>query len=147
VLNSSLIQHPEDVPEEAERQRKWLELELVKARDAAVHWVVVFQHIPFFLYTPDEADHYFHVPVTQRSRYLDLLQRSGVRYVFAGHLHNNSFGKAGSLEMITTGPVGKVLGTGASGMRVARLDSDGIEQTFFDFAHLPNQPSHALEKQ
>jgi 3',5'-cyclic AMP phosphodiesterase CpdA len=147
VLNSSLIQHPEGVPEETERQQRWLELELVKARDAAVRWVVVFQHIPFFLHAPDEADQYFNIPVTQRSRYLDLLQRSGVRYAFAGHLHNNSFGKAESLEMITTGPVGKPLGTGASGMRVARLDSGGIEQAFFDFAHLPNQLSHAFEKQ
>ena len=146
VLNSSLIQHPEGVPEEAERQQKWLELELVKARDAAVRWVVVFQHIPFFLHTPDEADQYFNIPATQRSGYLNLLQRSGVRYVFAGHLHNNSFGKIESLEMITTGPVGKPLGTGASGLRVARLDFDGIEQVFFDFAHLPNQLSHAFEK-
>jgi predicted MPP superfamily phosphohydrolase len=147
VLNSSLIQHPEGVPEEAGRQQKWLELELVKARDAAVQCVVVFQHIPFFLHTPDEADQYFNIPATQRSWYLDLLQRSGVRYVFAGHLHNNSFGKTESLEMITTGPVGKPLGTGASGMRVARLDSDGIQQAFFDFAHLPNQLSHIFEKQ
>jgi hypothetical protein len=80
VLNSSLIQHPEGVPEEAERQQKWLELELVKAsRDAEVRWVVVFQHIPFFLRTRDEADQYFNIPVTQRSRYLDLLQRSSGR--------------------------------------------------------------------
>jgi 3',5'-cyclic AMP phosphodiesterase CpdA len=147
VLNSSLIQHPEGVPEEAERQRQWLELELVKARDASVRWVVVFQHIPFFLQTPDEADQYFNIPVTQRSRYLDLLRRSGVRYVFAGHLHNNSFGNTESLKMITTGPVGKPLGTGASGMRIARLGVDGIEQAFFDFAHLPNQLGHAFEKQ
>jgi 3',5'-cyclic AMP phosphodiesterase CpdA len=147
VLNSSLIQHPEDVPTEAGRQQEWLELELGKARDAGVRWVVVFQHIPFFLNAPDEADQYFNIPATQRSRYLDLLQRSGVRYVFAGHLHNNSYGKTGLLEMITTGPVGKPLGTGASGMRVARLGFDGIQQAFFDFAHLPNQLSHAFEKQ
>jgi 3',5'-cyclic AMP phosphodiesterase CpdA len=147
VLNSSLIQHPEGVPEETGRQQKWLELELVKAKDAAVRWVVVFQHIPFFLQAPDEADQYFNIPMAQRSQYLDLLRRSGVRYVFAGHLHNNSFGKAESLEMITTGPVGKPLGTGASGMRIASLDGDGIQQAFFDFAHLPNRLNDAFAKQ
>jgi 3',5'-cyclic AMP phosphodiesterase CpdA len=145
VLNSSTIQHPEGVPGEAERQRKWLEVELVKAKDAAVQWIVVFQHIPFFLSAPDEADQYFNIPLATRSGYLELLERSGVHYVFAGHLHNNSFGQAGSLQMITTGPVGKPLGTGASGMRVARIDAVGLRQAFFDFGHLPNQLDLAFE--
>jgi serine/threonine-protein phosphatase CPPED1 len=147
VLNSSLIQHPEGAPDEAERQRKWLEVELGKAKDAAVQWIVVFQHIPFFLSAPDEADQYFNIPLATRSGYLELLQRSGVRYVFAGHLHNNSFGQAGSLQMITTGPVGKPLGTGASGMRVARLDGAGLEQAFFDFGHIPNRLNQAFDRQ
>jgi 3',5'-cyclic AMP phosphodiesterase CpdA len=144
VLNSSLIQHPEGVPDEAERQWKWLEAELAKARDAGVRWIVVFQHISFFVHAPDEADAYFNIPLATRARYLDLLERSGVRYVFAGHLHNNSFGQAGSLQMITTGPVGKPLGTGTSGMRVARLDAAGLKQAYFDFGHLPNQLSEAF---
>jgi 3',5'-cyclic AMP phosphodiesterase CpdA len=144
VLNSSLIQHPETVPAEAGRQEKWLEAELVKAKDGGVRWIVVFQHIPFFLNAPDEADQYFNIPLAARSRYLELLERFGVRYVFAGHLHNNSFGQTGSLQMITTGPVGKPLGTGASGMRVARLDAAGLEQAYFDFGHLPNQLSQAF---
>lgn len=145
VLNSSLIQHPEGAPGAAERQRKWLEVELAKAKEAAVQWIVIFQHIPFFLTAPDEADQYFNIPLATRSGYLELLQRSGVRYVFAGHLHNNSFGQAGSLQMITTGPVGKPLGTGASGMRVAKVDAAGLEQAFFDFGHLPNQLTQAFE--
>jgi len=145
VLDSSLIQHPEDVPGEAERQRKWLEAELAKAKDAGVRWTVIFQHIPFFLSAADEADQYFNIPLASRSGYLELLERFGVRYVFAGHLHNNSFGQAGALQMITTGPVGKPLGTGASGMRVAKLDAAGLEQAFFDFGHVPNQLGQAFE--
>jgi 3',5'-cyclic AMP phosphodiesterase CpdA len=145
VLNSSLIQHPEGAPDEAERQQKWLETELASAKDARVRWIVVFQHIPFFLHAPDEADEYFNIPSAARSRYLELLERSGVRYVFAGHLHNNSVGQSGSLQMITTGPVGKPLGAGASGMRVARLDAAGVKHAYFDFGHLPNQLSQTFE--
>jgi hypothetical protein len=104
-----------------------------------VKWVVVFQHIPFFVTNPDEPDDYFNIPKSNRSRYLDLLKRSGVRYVFAGHLHRNSSGESGPLHMITTGPVGKPLGNGASGFRVIRIDSSGLKEQFFDFAHLPNQ--------
>ena len=37
----------------------------------------------------------------------------------AGHYHRNAEGRAGAMEMITTGPVGKPLGNGSqSGMRV-----------------------------
>jgi 3',5'-cyclic AMP phosphodiesterase CpdA len=146
VLDSSLIQHPDDAPDEAERQRKWLESELGKAKAAAVKWVVLFEHIPFFLTAPDEADQYFNIPLAARSGYLELLKHSGVRYVFAGHLHHNSFGQAGALQMISTGPVGKPLGSGASGMRIARLDAAGLEQAFFDFGHLPNQLGNAFEQ-
>lgn len=38
-----------------------------------------------------------------------LFQKYGVNAIFAGHLHNNAYGKVGNMEMITIGPVGKVL--------------------------------------
>lgn len=145
VLNSSIIQHPDSAPGEEQSQQKWLEAELAKAKTGGVT-VIVFQHIPFFLTVPDEADQYFNIPLAIRARYLELLKRSGVRYIFAGHLHNNSFGQDGPLQMITSGPVGKPLGTGsASGMRIARVDSSGLQQAFFDLAHIPNQLTQAFE--
>lgn len=145
VLNSSLFQHPENVPDEAERQQKWLEAELAKAKDTGVRRIVVFQHIPFCLRAPDEPDQYFNIPGVTRAKYLELLERSEVHYVFAGHLHQNSFCQAGAVQIITTGPVGKPLGTGTSGMRIARLDAAGLKEAYFDFGRLPNQLTEALE--
>jgi serine/threonine-protein phosphatase CPPED1 len=40
-----------------------------------------------------------------------ILENSGVRYDFAGHFHRNSEGQMEALTMVTTGPVGKPLGT------------------------------------
>ncbi|MGH7248596.1 MAG: metallophosphoesterase, partial [Pseudomonadota bacterium] len=98
VLDSSLIQHPEKAPEEAARQERWLTTELRKASVAGSRRLVIFQHIPWFLETPDEPDQYFNIPLAARSRYLALFKRSGVKYVFAGHTHRNVYGNSPSLH-------------------------------------------------
>jgi 3',5'-cyclic AMP phosphodiesterase CpdA len=118
VLNSSIIQHPEKVMEEETQQRKWLEGELKKAVAEHIRWVVVFQHIPWFLHNGDESDQYFNIPHEARNRYLKILKESGVQYDFAGHLHQNSLGKDGAFEMVTAGPIGKPLGDAVSGIRI-----------------------------
>ena len=55
-------------------------------------------------------------------------------------------GKTESLEMITTGPVGRFrYGRIGNARSEARLLT--VFRQFFDFAHLPNQLSHIFEKQ
>jgi 3',5'-cyclic AMP phosphodiesterase CpdA len=148
VINSSLIQHPEGVPDEAAAQEEWLKGELDKASAAKVKQVVVFQHIPWFLNSADEPDQYFNIPKEARTRYLSLLKSHGVRYVFAGHLHNNSFGTDGPLKMITTGPVGKPLGSASSGIRVVTMKGDNLENQYYSLGNLPPQaPDLASAKQ
>jgi 3',5'-cyclic AMP phosphodiesterase CpdA len=137
VLNSSLIAAPAKVEGEAAQQESWLKTELEKAsRDGARH-LVVFQHHPWFLSEPGEADQYFNIPKATRDRYLELFRKYGVTYVFAGHYHRNAEGRAGSLQMITTGPVGKPLGGARSGMRIVKVSDTGIEQKYYDFGDLP----------
>ena len=41
-----------------------------------------------------------------------LFQKYGVNAIFAGHLHNNAYGKVDDMEMITIGPVGRCWGQG-----------------------------------
>jgi 3',5'-cyclic AMP phosphodiesterase CpdA len=137
VLNSSLFKAPGQVPDEAAKQERWLESELTKAK-AANAMVVVFQHIPFFLEKPDEPDQYFNIPIETRRRILGLLHRYGVRSVFAGHYHRNSFGRDGNLEMITTGPAGMPIGPDPSGLRIAQVKESTIEQRYFGFGNIPS---------
>ena len=138
VLDSSLIQHPEGAPEESAKQEKWLEAELARARQAGARQIVLFQHIPFFVKTADEPDSYFNIPLATRGRYLELLKRSGVNYVFAGHLHHADNGQSGTLRIFSAGPVGMPLDGGASGMRVVEMDATGLKEKYIDFGHLPN---------
>jgi 3',5'-cyclic AMP phosphodiesterase CpdA len=137
VLDSSLIAAPAKVQEEADKQETWLKTELEKARKDGANRLVVFQHHPWFLADPGEADQYFNIPKATRERYLELFRKFGVTHVFAGHYHRNAEAHGPGLEMITTGPVGKPLGGARSGFRIAKVSDAGIEQKYYEFGDLP----------
>ncbi len=139
VLDSSLIQHPDKVPEEAKAQEAWLKVELQKIRQGGVASVAVFQHIPFFLEKADEPDQYFNIPLATRTRFLDMLSQSGVKNVFAGHYHRNAYGGAAGLKMVTTGPVGKPLGPDPSGIRVVTVSGSTMQGRYYGLGNIPNQ--------
>lgn len=142
VLNSSLIQAPIQVQGEADKQEQWLKQQLAQAK-ADGKRIVIFQHIPFFLKTPDEPDQYFDIPKRHRSRYLALLHQYGVRYVFAGHYHRNAEGQDGDLDMVVTGPVGMPIGPDPSGFRIVRLDT--MDHPYIGLGTIPNQVTANLK--
>ncbi len=137
VLNSNLEKAPAKVPEEAARMEAWLKTELAKAKSGGAARIIVFQHIPFFLEKPDEPDQYFNIPIATRQRYLKLFHEYGVKEVFAGHLHRNSEGQDGDLDMVTTGPVGMPLNGGRSGMRLVTISPTGLIHKYYDFSEVP----------
>jgi 3',5'-cyclic AMP phosphodiesterase CpdA len=137
VLNSNLEKGTQKVPEEAAKMEAWFKSELAKAKQAGAKHVIVFQHISFFLKSADEPDQYFNIPGDVRKRYLKLMHDYGVQQVFAGHYHRNEWGKDGDLEMVTTGPVGKPLDGGKSGIRMVTVDANGVTHKFYDFGDLP----------
>lgn len=137
VLNSNLEKGAEKVPEEAAKMEAWLKTQLAQAKSEGVKQVIVFQHIPFFLKEAGEGDQYFNIPKPTRARYLAILHQYGVKQVFAGHLHHNSEGTDGDLEMFTTGPVGMPLEGGKSGMRLVVVKEGGVVQKYYDFGELP----------
>lgn len=139
VLNSNLIHSPQHVSKEAESQQAWLKVELEKARQQQVRHVVVFQHHSWFLDKPDEPDQYFNLPRQQRGPYLDQLRQYGVRHVFAGHYHGNLVARAGGLEMVTSGPLGKPLRQDQSGLRIVIVRDEGIEHRYYALGEIPHQ--------
>jgi 3',5'-cyclic AMP phosphodiesterase CpdA len=138
VLDSSLIAAPQQAREAFDEQERWLRAELARARADGVRHIVVFQHHPWFLLHPGEPDDYFNIPLARRTPYLKLLEESGVQYLFAGHYHRSLLARAGAMEMIITGPVGKPLGDAKSGLRIAIVDDAGITHRYYDFGDVPN---------
>ena len=137
VLNSSVIHSPDKTPEQLAGQERWLRTELTKARTDGTRHVVVFQHHPWFIQSAAEADQYFNIPTVRRAAYLALFREFGVRYLFCGHYHRNAEARDGTLENITSGPVGKPLGGAKSGLRVAIVRDDRIDHRYYELGELP----------
>ena len=82
---------------------------------------------------------YSNFSLPMREKYVRLFQKYGVNAIFAGHLHNNAYGKVGNMEMITIGPVGKVLGTGYQGMNLVKVYPDRFISEFIALNQFPKE--------
>ena len=134
-IDSNIIK--EEDKEREEVQFKWLEQELQKTKDARFKFV--FTHCSVFLKRMDEPVNYSNFSLPMREKYVRLFQKYGVNEIFAGHLHNNAYGKVGNMEMITIGPVGKVLGTGYQGMNLVKVYPDRFISEFIALNQLPKE--------
>lgn len=134
-IDSNIIK--EEDKEREEVQFKWLEQELQKTKDARFKFV--FTHCSVFLKRMDEPVNYSNFSLPMREKYVRLFQKYGVNAIFAGHLHNNAYGKVGDMEMITIGPVGKVLGTGYQGMNLVKVYPERFISEFIALNQLPKE--------
>lgn len=132
-IDSNIIK--EEDKEREEVQFQWLKNELQKAKTARFKFV--FTHCSIFLKRMDEPVNYSNFPLSMREKYVNLFLEYGVNAVFAGHLHNNAYGKVGNMEMITIGPVGKVLGTGYQGLNLVKVYPDRYISEFIALNQLP----------
>lgn len=139
IINSSLIKDPSLAPAEAAAQESWLKTNLEIARKSGAKNIMVFMHHSLFLKDPNEPDEYFNINTERRKWYLELFKQYGVKQVFAGHYHRNSYGKAGDLEMITTGPVGRPLGADSSGFRIVNVKGKIVDHDYFALDSLPER--------
>lgn len=139
LLNSPLIKDSTGFASGFNQQRTWLDSVLNAADAKHYSHIFVLQHYPYFLTTPTETAGYSNIDMPRRTEYLALLKRHGVTAVFAGHLHNTSEGKDAALSMVTTGPVGKPLGTGISGLRTIKVYADSVRWPFYGLNAVPQK--------
>lgn len=139
VINTSLIKEPAGAPDETATQEAWLRTTLEQARNAGHRRIMVFQHHSWFLARSDEPDQYYNLPSAKRRDLLDLLEHSGVSHVFAGHYHRNALSRDGSLEMVTTGPVGTPLGSDPSGFRIVTVRGDSVTHRYYSLDSIPGR--------
>jgi 3',5'-cyclic AMP phosphodiesterase CpdA len=130
VLDSQLVKDDSKAPAAAKAQKAWLERNLAQARAGHIRLLIDFQHIPWFLTETNEKDGYFNIPIQKRLAYLNLLRRSGVRYVLAGHYHRNAHGIYQGIKMVTIGPVGKPLGKDPSGFEMVVVSNNKLTYSY-----------------
>lgn len=136
VLNSSLMRAPDSSYLESVSQEQWLQSALERAQNSD-KLIMVFQHHSLFLADPEEPDEYFNFPKDKRRVYLDLFKKYHVKFIFAGHYHRNALGRADDMEMITTGPVGKPLGSDPSGVRIVVVAGEVVKHSYYSFDAIP----------
>jgi 3',5'-cyclic AMP phosphodiesterase CpdA len=146
VLNTAILQHPEETPGELEVLMEFLEAELRAARTRQSRHTILFTHHPLFLKHPDEDivdEAHLTIPIERRRPVLELLQRYGVDAVFAGHWHRNNYAADGDMEMVASGSVGYPFGDDPSGYRTVFLDNDGLKHDWYPMDKLPDPPGMA----
>jgi 3',5'-cyclic AMP phosphodiesterase CpdA len=124
VLNTVVIDHPEETEDELAEQLEFIEHELSQA--AGRSHTILLGHHPLFLKAADEPDTYWNLPAERRAPLLEIIHRHGIKAAFAGHWHRNSLAYDGEFEMVTSGPVGYPLGDDPSGIRLVDVGPDQI---------------------
>lgn len=92
--------------------------------------LVVFQHIPYFVWEPEEEDFYFNITTKRRLELLEELYKAGVRYVFCGHYHRNTGGKYKDLELVVTSAIGAPLGDDPCGFRAVNVAEKDMQHKY-----------------
>lgn len=144
ILNSVLLDQPENLQDEHRRQMDFLgdTLRSREARDS--EHVVAFMHHPLFLESAQESDSgfdwspsppnqspgYWTVPLAQRTPVVKLLREANVQTVFAGHWHRNHVASDDGLDVVVTGALGYPLGDDPSGYRVVTVSDEGVDHRY-----------------
>ena len=125
-INSPVIK---EMARPYERQQyRWLKRHLRDMKDAGVK--IIFSHIPPVLKEYGEPENYSNFPVRMQKKYIPLFARHGVTAVISGHLHDMAECTAKGIRMITSGPCGKPLGKGFSGIGIGIVDGQQMEWCF-----------------
>ncbi|KAK3529700.1 hypothetical protein QTP70_033665 [Hemibagrus guttatus] len=126
VLNSQLFFDASGCPQLEEAHEVWLEKQLQKAAKSSARHVIIFQHIPLYLKSPDEEDDYFNLQRAKRENLIHRFCQAGVKAVFSGHYHRNAGGCHAGLDMVVSSAIGCQLGEDAHGVRVVVVTADKI---------------------
>lgn len=135
VLNSQYYEDFQYVPDIAAEQEKWLDKQLAAA--SQYQHTVVFQHIPWFLDTPNEPKLYYNFPQPLRERMLRKFADAGVAKIFCGHYHRNGGGwYNASMEVVVTSALGLQQGTDRNGFREVNVSRSGITHRYINISSI-----------
>ncbi len=146
VLNTAVMQRPDETPGELKAQMAFLETELLAARTRRSRHTILFTHHPLFLREPDEdvpAEAHLTIPIARRRPVLNLLREYDVDAVFAGHWHRNNYAADGKMGMIASGSVGYPFGDDPSGYRIVQVGDDGLKHDWYAMAEFPKRSDAA----
>jgi hypothetical protein len=91
-VNSQFWKDSSDAADLRAAHDSWLRQELQALDTIEAKYVLVFAHIPPFIFEQNEPAEYFNLKPDIRDEVMQLFARAGVRAVFCGHYHRNAGG-------------------------------------------------------
>ncbi|XP_071040302.1 serine/threonine-protein phosphatase CPPED1-like isoform X3 [Parasteatoda tepidariorum] len=137
VLNSQYFYDPSLVLGLAEEHNSWLDKQLEEAKTGKYKHVVIFQHIPWFLDTPEEKKCHYNLHPELRRKWLPKFLESNVKAIFCGHFHGNAGGFYEELEIVVTSAIGVQMRKDKSGFRIVVVDEDSIKHKYYALDEVP----------
>ena len=139
VLNSQFYEDCSLTEDLASLQDIWLEDRLKDAKNAK--YTFIFQHIPWFLQTPEEEKEYFNIEETLRKKMLDKFLDAGVTKIFCGHYHRNAGGWYKNMELVVTSAIGCQIGQDPHGLRIVKVTENAVEHAYHGLDKCPKDIS------
>ncbi len=130
VINTPLMDAPEEAASEADEQWDWLQSELAEAKTDSRRTVLFGHHPPFNQHLEEESGT-FNLPIEARKRLVGMLNDAGVKHYFAGHTHANQVASDAGLRVVATSAVGVSRHGHFSGYRLAEMREDGVHHSFY----------------
>ncbi|MDA0676825.1 MAG: metallophosphoesterase [Chloroflexi bacterium] len=129
VINSSLLDSPEMAQQEAAVHLRWLEQELAASTAGEINHTVILSHHPPFLRNISGDDGVYSMRPGRR-QIVDLLEKYGVEYMFAGHAHGNFIARHNRLRVIVTTALALPQPGHRPGYRLVRVRPEGLSHAF-----------------
>ncbi|MBN3303853.1 CPPED phosphatase, partial [Amia calva] len=136
VLNSQLFFDSSACPDLRDAHEAWLVDQLEKAQSKACRHILVFQHIPLYLHSPEEENDYFNLERGVRDKLIQRFRQAGVKAVFSGHYHRNAGAVNNGLDMVVTSAIGCQLGTDPHGLRVVVVTEEKVVHRYYSLEQL-----------
>ena len=139
-LDSMVLKNSTGYPGKDTEQMNWLTTTLQGA--SGYDNIMVFMHISLCLSDVNEPNGTFNMPLAVRSQLLDLFHTYGVKAVFSGHAHYNSYVRDGDLEIVTTSSCNCSLGSPSTpqGFRIVDVYPDHITHRYVSFPEITSVP-------
>ena len=139
VIDTTLVHSPAKAKSEEAKQWAWLKKDLETAAARKPKQIILFEHHPLFLRSPNEPADYHNLPKARRAELIEMCRKYNISAVFAGHLHRCNEAKIPGLTVFAAGPVGKPLAKDPSGLCIVNVYEDRVVHHYYGLDNVPER--------
>ena len=133
-VNTQLWKEP--VPDESEKQDRWLK-ERLKIASEKGQQIFIVGHYPLFCKEADEADEYMNLPLQKRRELLRLFDQYNVVAVLNGHTHRLILNRYKNIQMVNAETTSRNFDERPLGFRIWYATEHGLPRHEFIPLEMP----------